>query len=570
VSPTLRPTPEQEAALQAFRSGKDLKLIAVAGSGKTTTLRLMAEAAPHKRLMYLAFNSSVKTEGKRKMPRNVQVLTLHGLAYREMVRRDPHLRRKFGQGRGQIRAHHIHQALSGVSRMGSYVLRATLGNFLRSNLQNPTPAMIPVRYRQILARGGRQDEEGTLLEGVRQLWQRIQDPSDPFPLSHDAYVKLWAMSSPRIGGVDALLVDEAQDLDPVFLGVLERQIGIQRIYVGDPAQQIYGWRGAVNALDSLGGEPWSLTWSFRFGDELAALVRGLMAFLDRSVLLQGKAAWSTELGCGDLTPPFTTLCRTNAGVVDALVRRAPQKAHVLGGVKELVWLLEDAEALRRGEERTRPHPDLLLIESWEELEALAENLGDPTAAILSNLANSYPDLSTLAGYLQGIQVEENDAELVVSTAHKAKGREWERVELWEDFPPVWDPNYRERLLRSQPDTAMAALWEEENLLYVALTRAMRRLSPPPHLVEWPLFVELGQESQPANGLPASTRPTRAEPVSPSPTLAENLELASDLFSFLAKVLEHPHTPPELREQAQQLARQGLRALGLAAEPSVPG
>lgn len=564
MSPTLRPTPEQEAALKAFRSGKDLKLIAVAGSGKTTTLRLMAEAAPQKRLMYLAFNNSVKTEGKRKMPRNVQVLTLHGLAYREMVRGNLHLRRKFGEGRGQIRAHHIHQALSGVSRMGAYVLRATLGNFLRSNLQNPTPAMIPVRYRQILARGGRQDEEGAILEGVRQLWQRIQDPQDPFPLSHDAYVKLWAMSSPRIGGADALLVDEAQDLDPVFLGVLERQVGLQRIYVGDPAQQIYGWRGAVNALDSLGGEARSLTWSFRFGDQLAALVRGIMAFLDRSVPLQGKAAWPTELGCGDLSPPFTTLCRTNAGAVDALVRRAPQKAHVLGGVEELVWLLEDAEALRRGGQRTRPHPDLLLIESWDELLALAENLGDPTAAILSNLADSYPDLSTLAGYLQGIQVEENHAELVVSTAHKAKGREWERVELWEDFPPVWDPNYRERLLRSQPDTAKAVLWEEENLLYVALTRAMRRLSLPPNMPEWEVFLELGQE-QPGSAPEPLLPPPAAEA---PPALLQGLGLAGDLLHFLRKVLEHPHTPPELREQARELARQGLQALGM--EPSVPG
>jgi hypothetical protein len=59
----LKPSPEQEAALERYRSGQDMKLIAVAGAGKTTTLRLMAESAP-KRLLYLAFNRSIKEEVK--------------------------------------------------------------------------------------------------------------------------------------------------------------------------------------------------------------------------------------------------------------------------------------------------------------------------------------------------------------------------------------------------------------------------------------------------------------------------------------------------------------------------
>jgi superfamily I DNA/RNA helicase len=40
--------------------------------------------------------------------------------------------------------------------------------------------------------------------------------STGFPLEHDGYLKLWAFSMPR-ANVDYILVDEAQDLNPVYL-----------------------------------------------------------------------------------------------------------------------------------------------------------------------------------------------------------------------------------------------------------------------------------------------------------------------------------------------------------------
>ncbi len=241
-------------------------------------------------------------------------------------------------------------------------------------------------------------------------------------------------------------MDEAQDLDPVFAQVLEGQRGLQRVYVGDPNQEIYGWRGAVNALEGLDTHEAHLTWSFRFGEGLASKVRGFMAYLGRGLRLVGKAAWETEVAEDprDLEPPYTVLCRTNAGVVDALVRLVPKRAYVYGGVDELIRLLEDAEALRRGEPRPNPHPDLVLLESWDDLMVLAEEVGDPTASVLASLASAYADLASLASYLASVVVpREADAQIVFSTAHKAKGTEWPQVLLWEDFPRVRDPKVRQ-------------------------------------------------------------------------------------------------------------------------------
>ena len=42
----MRPTEEQQAALAAFATGDDLVIVAGAGTGKTSTLRMLAGSTP--------------------------------------------------------------------------------------------------------------------------------------------------------------------------------------------------------------------------------------------------------------------------------------------------------------------------------------------------------------------------------------------------------------------------------------------------------------------------------------------------------------------------------------------
>lgn len=542
---TLKPTPEQEAAIEAFSEGEDLKLVAVAGSGKTTTLRLMAEAQPKRPLLYLAFNRAIREEARKRMPRNVRVHTLHSLVFGEMVRYEPAYVAKFEAGKGQVRAYHIREALDlGVTE--SYVVKATLENFLRSNLARPHPSMVPPQYREALrrkARGQYEEALKAILEMVGHLWERMRNPEDPFPLSHDGYVKLWASNGAPFPPVDGLLVDEAQDLNPVFIDVLEQVKGMQRVYVGDPAQQIYAWRGAVNAMASLGGKEMRLSWSFRFGEELAGLVRGFMERVGRRLVLEGKASWPTRVSpfTSPVALPLTVLCRTHAGVVQAALSLGVRRFHIQGGVEEIVQLLEDAEALRQGAPRPSPHPDLVLLGSWEELEALAEEVKDPAAGILVRLAQRHENLSALAGYLRQAHVPHpGDAPVILSTAHKAKGREWRRVILWEDFPAVWRGEEREALAEREVD-----LFEEENLLYVAMTRAMEELyllPPLDELLEAPFLVPEGAVVE-------------GEASSPSPA-----SLLGRILLFLDSLGRREDLPEEVRQEALALGREALKRL----------
>src|SRR5690625_3185447 len=80
-------THEQQAII---RSQGNIKINAVAGSGKTTTLIEYARSRPRgSRILYLAFNRTVRTEASKKFSElgldNVRVETAHSLAYKSIV-----------------------------------------------------------------------------------------------------------------------------------------------------------------------------------------------------------------------------------------------------------------------------------------------------------------------------------------------------------------------------------------------------------------------------------------------------------------------------------------------------
>ncbi len=60
-----RPTYEQATAIDNARLGKSFKVIAYAGTGKTTTLQMISDAMPERRGMYLAFNKAIAAEAQK-------------------------------------------------------------------------------------------------------------------------------------------------------------------------------------------------------------------------------------------------------------------------------------------------------------------------------------------------------------------------------------------------------------------------------------------------------------------------------------------------------------------------
>ena len=76
-------TNEQQAIVACdLQPGQTLKIMAFAGTGKTSTLVAYARARPGLRFLYVAFNKSVQLEAAARFPSNVVSRTSHALAFR--------------------------------------------------------------------------------------------------------------------------------------------------------------------------------------------------------------------------------------------------------------------------------------------------------------------------------------------------------------------------------------------------------------------------------------------------------------------------------------------------------
>src|SRR4051812_30191306 len=75
-------TPEQQAIVDCkVPSGQLAKVIAYAGTGKTSTFVAYASKRSNVQMTYLAFNKSVEVEARSKFGVNVLPKTVHALAY---------------------------------------------------------------------------------------------------------------------------------------------------------------------------------------------------------------------------------------------------------------------------------------------------------------------------------------------------------------------------------------------------------------------------------------------------------------------------------------------------------
>lgn len=468
------PTSEQQRALELFGTGDDLVIQARAGAGKTSTLRLLASST-RRRGQYLAFNRSIAEEAKRTMPRNVSASTMHSLAFRAYGR---NFRHRLDSRR--MRAHELaaHMGLDpfvvtyGENRktlsagfLAGHVMKA-VERFCQS--ADDEPGRRHVAYIDGI---DLPNEDGTrtygnndavadhVLEAVAAAWDDLNRPDGVLPFGHHVYLKAWQLTRPQLP-TDFLLVDEAQDVAPVMYAIVSNQQRAQLIAVGDDAQEIYSFTGAINAMDRMQAEQrTTLSQSFRFGPEIADVANRVLAMLGTEPL---RGTTSIQSSVETLEYPDAILTRTNATavtlVMQALLER--RRPHLLGGGREVVSFARAAKELQRGI-RTE-HRDLACFESWGEVQEYVEqDAQGEDLRLLVDLVDTF-GVQSILDALDNMAPEQA-CDVVISTAHKAKGREWPRVRLAEDFT-----RWREgRVVRPEP--------EELRLLYVAATRAQRVL-----------------------------------------------------------------------------------------------
>ena len=459
----MQPTEEQERIVAS--DAGSLVVEAGAGAAKTTTLGLYASARPRSRILYLAFNKSIQLEAAARMPRNVNCRTTHSIAWRKAAE-------LFGGEASQRVGKTYASSVARTFRCGPLVATAALQaiqNWCGSLSSQIDASHVPTDIAERLA------DPGSVVEIARATWARMCRPDGgELRLPHDGYLKLFQMEEPTLRGQDLVAVDEAQDLNMCTYDIVRRQCG-GLVLVGDSAQQIFAFRGSANALRIHEADHrLQLTRSFRFGESLAQMANALLDHfkLDNALHIVGAGRVPTRLTV-DTQRSFAVLARTNAVVFEEAISflSTNRRYHFVGGPEGYrMEKLLDAYYLWAGSSGQVRDPYLRSFGSFEDLQQLADDAADPELRHLVRVVEDYGGrVPALVDQIKSRHVALDRAAwsdfdgVFFSTAHKAKGLEFDQVWLADDFMRFFEDG--KELTAEEVEQA------DVNLLYVALTRA---------------------------------------------------------------------------------------------------
>ena len=511
---SLEATQEQRAAREVFASGADLALVAGAGTGKTSTLMMMA-AATSKQGLYMAFNKTTADDAKLRFSSNMECRTAHSLAFAAVGRRYKH---RLDAPRLPARETTRLLGITGELRADTkritsfHQARLIMGMIKHFCYSNATEVM--ARHMEMingLEPAAEEQIAKILLPYAQKAWADICAPNGRLRFEHDHYLKMWALTRPELPG-DFIMLDEAQDTNPALEEIFLAQRA-QRVCVGDPAQQIYAWRSARDVMTGFPALQLHLTQSFRFGPRIAEVANRWLGFAGSLMRLTGAGPPGSRIGTA--AHADAVLCRNNADVMTEVLAflDAGIPVAIPGGGDQLRAIAEAALQLKAGQHTS--HPELFLFRSWGEVQDYAEHdsAGQDLRAIVQ-LVDTH-GAETIISAVTRLSAEQQ-APVIVSTAHKAKGREWPSVRIGPGFEPPADDG-------GGPGPLSA---EEARLIYVAVTRARELLDPaglswaedykparePERLIELPLTGQLRYENAPISLFLAQHLPDNHEVV----------------------------------------------------------
>lgn len=466
-----------------------MKIIAYAGSGKTTTL-VELQKRTRKRALYCPFNKTIAEEARPKFAgTGCQVSTLHAFAW-NMFRspgKSPHK-----GGASDIRRRGLLRRVRSpkVSGWGDFRIAAAASRALSKFCVSDSQEVMSEHARMALIESVG-DPETLRLEGARTKSESVLDAlTEPVrtiatlyrdslieeeAFTHDLYLKTLELSPSLIrrafAGYQVVYKDEAQDTNPVETSIL-RKSGVPIISVGDPYQQIYSWRGAESALDALPGKALHLTESFRFSQDIAD--KAMVILSARPVNVPSLPLIGAGNGNGKGVPANAILCRTNSGVIEQAMRVASRgKSYYVDNADSLISDLRSGAALYAGTKQTGTGGQFSPFSIWDEAVAEAEAGDRSIERIVRIVEDGRAD--EVINLIRRSEPDERKADITVMTAHRSKGREFPFVLLGDDWRGLGEIRKRwSKAHDTSPRSEVLAL-EEYNALYVAVTRAQRRV-----------------------------------------------------------------------------------------------
>lgn len=482
--------------ISIIRSDGDIKINAVAGSGKTTTVIEYAKTRPkNSKILYLAFNKTVRMEAVKKFADQgldtVRVETAHSLAYKHIVFK--HQYKLKSQG---YKTHEIAELL-GLKGTGEkhaeYIIANHINKFITYFCNSDKLKVQDLNYTDTIT-----DPKAktfvtkfyNYIESQTRLLLAKMDKGE-LEITHDFYLKKFQLSNPVLD-YDYILFDEGQDASAAMLDVFFRQKA-KKVIVGDTYQQIYGWRYAVNSLEKTNFKTYHLSTSFRFGQDIADLGKEVIGW--KTMLGQNPDVIILGHGNTQKIKTKAVIARTNLGLLLKAIEYVTEKKNIKsiyfeGNINSYTYAEEGAslyDVLNLFNRKNDNIKDKLIatMTNMSDLEEYIEKTEDVQLGMMVEIVKEYGNkIYDIMNSIKEKHLDHDDkskAEIIFSTVHRCKGMEYDSVELVNDFIT------EEKLEKLTSDVNVEGLSyerlsEEINLLYVAITRTKKTLYIPAPLM----------------------------------------------------------------------------------------
>ncbi|WP_129409517.1 UvrD-helicase domain-containing protein [Marinitoga lauensis] len=285
------------------------------------------------------------------------------------------------------------------------------------------------------------EQKNYIKDKIIRLWKLYMDKK--LDMTHNVYLKYFQMNIEKYINYikfDYVLLDEAQDTNEVVLDIFKKLRG-KKIIVGDPHQQIYSFRGSINALykirNEIDAEILYLTKTFRFSDYIANKAN----FILKNFKSEEKEIISFKEDNNKIIENICYITRTNATLIKLiekfndyeikLVRSPKEIFHLPINIYYFIKYLENDKYKDYISEKW-----MLNFKSLDSLKDYAEEFEDYELISAINVAEDYKE--KIFELLKSAEEKylKNTGKIFLTTAHTSKGLEWDKVIICHDFQNI--------------------------------------------------------------------------------------------------------------------------------------
>lgn len=246
--PDFAPTSEQEQILSVAPSADSMMIGALAGTGKSSTLEMLAPRIRQPALA-LAFNVGIAKALDQRLPAHFTARTLNSLGHGAWIRANPQVlawekpdTRKLGKIASEL--------VKAEKRpwLWEDLMTATRAGMNAGLLPDSSEGLVPDEleaWRRIAPEIDEDDLE-EIVELARETLRRSIQMARAGKISFDDQIYCSALLGGQFPKYPVIFGDEVQDWSPLNLRMIERTLRVsgRLVLVGDQNQSIYLFRGA--------------------------------------------------------------------------------------------------------------------------------------------------------------------------------------------------------------------------------------------------------------------------------------------------------------------------------------